>query len=108
MESQRVGHDWCDIMYARIHILAHVFGKHMYLFLLENLLKVEFGGHKAGMCSVLADIPTFFQNVCSNVNSTFNVPTSLSDFSIITYIIFRRLHQLILPFHKCFIFPIQL
>ena len=63
MESQRVGHDWRDIMYARIHILAHVFGKHMYLFLLENLLKVEFGGHKAGMCSVLADIKHFSKMV---------------------------------------------
>ena len=59
MESQRVGHDWRDVMYAHIHILTHVFGKHMCSFLLANFLKVEFGGHKADMCSVLADIKHF-------------------------------------------------
>ena len=63
MESQRAGHDWRGVMYMCIYILTHVFDKHMCLFLLENFLKVEFGGHKAGMCSVLADIKHFSKMV---------------------------------------------
>lgn len=61
-----------------------------YLFLMENLLKVEFGGHKAGMRPVLADIKHFSKWLLQ-CKIPFNVPTSLSDFRIITYNIFSRL-----------------
>lgn len=64
---------------AAIHILVHVFGEQMCLFLLEIFLEEEFWGHKESMCPILVNNIKHFSKVLVPIyTATSNVCNVMS------------------------------